>query len=121
MATARTSTRPAASRRRGPRAPARRPPGRVRWDRLGRVTLVVVLAGVLALYVRPAISYLQTWRESQAKHAELQRLAAENRRLLARRRALLEPRSLEREARRLGMVRQDERAFVVQGLGPPPR
>ena len=112
MATARTPTRAAASRRR----PARRPAGRVRRDRLGRVTLLVVLAGVLALYVSPTISYVQTWRESRAKHAELQRLAAENRRLLDRRRALLEPRSLEREARRLGMVRQDERAFVVQGV-----
>lgn len=121
MAATRTTAAPTVARGRPARRSSRRPRGGVRWDRLGRVTLLVVLAGVLALYVRPAISYVQTWRESQAKHAELQRLADENRRLLARRRALLEPRSLEREARALGMVRQDERAFVVRGVSPAGR
>lgn len=119
MATAGTTAgRVGSPRRVAARRPASRPG--VRWDRLGRVTLLVVLAGVLALYVRPAISYVQTWRESQAKRAELHRLTAEHKRLLARRRALVEPRSLEREARKLGMVRQDERAFVIQDLGAPP-
>ena len=88
----------------------------VRWDRLGRVALLVVLAGVVLLYVGPAHSYWQTWRESRARHAELTRLEAEHERLLARRRALREPASLMREARRLGMVRRGERAFVIQDL-----
>ncbi len=88
----------------------------VRWDRLGRIALLVVLAGVVMLYVSPAHSYWQTWRESRARNAELSRLEAEHERLLARRRALREPASLMREARRLGMVRRGERAFVVQDL-----
>jgi cell division protein FtsB len=88
----------------------------VRWDRLGRVALLVVLAGVVLLYVGPAHSYWQTWRESRARHTELSHLQAEHDRLLARRRALREPASLMREARRLGMVRQGERAFVLQDL-----
>lgn len=88
----------------------------VRWDRVGRVTLLIVLAGVLLLYVGPAISYVQTWQEAKAKRAELHVLALENRRLLARRRALRDPLSLEREARALGMVRQGERAFVIENL-----
>ena len=42
--------------------------------------------------------------------------AAENARLNARRRALGDPRTLEAEARKLGMVRPTERAYVVTGL-----
>lgn len=120
MATAHAPTVERAASRRAPsrRRPATRSTGGVRWDRLGRITLLVVLAGVLLLYVGPAVSYVETWRESKAKQAELHRLQAEHKRLLARRRALLEPRSLEREARSLGMVSQDERAFVVEGLPP---
>jgi cell division protein FtsB len=101
---------------------ARRPSGRpvfgagVRWDRVGRVALLVVLGGVLLLYAGPARSYWQTWRESKTKHSEVRRLEAEHERLLARRRELREPASLMREARRLGMVRRGERAFVVQDL-----
>lgn len=88
----------------------------VRWDRLGRVALVVVVAFVLLLYIGPAHSYIQTWQQSNVRHAELSRLEAEHTRLLARRHALSDPRSLEREARALGMVKPGERAFVVQGL-----
>jgi cell division protein FtsB len=88
----------------------------VRWDRLGRIALLAVLAVVVLLYVGPVHSYWQTWRESGTRHAELSRLDAEHDRLLARRRALREPASLMREARRLGMVRRGERAFVVQDL-----
>jgi cell division protein FtsB len=93
-----------------PRRPA------VRWDRLGRIALLAVLALVVLLYVGPAHSYWQTWRESKAKQAELHRLEAEHERLLARRKALRQPASLMREARRLGMVRAGERAFVVTDL-----
>ena len=91
-------------------------PSTVRWDRLGRVALLVVLFGVLLLYIGPARSYVQTWRESKAKAAELQRLQRENRALRARRDELRQPAALMREARRLGMVRQGERGFVVRGL-----
>jgi hypothetical protein len=89
---------------------------RVRWDRLGRVALLVVLGGILLLYVGPAHSYWETWHDARAKRAEVRRLQREHQRLLARRQALREPASLMREARRLGMVRQGERAFVLEGL-----
>ena len=108
------------SRRRPSRGGSRSRPGGagVRWDRVGRVALLIVLAGVLLLYVGPAVSYVRTWREADAKRTELHLLARENARLLARRRALRQPSSLEREARGLGMVRQGERAFVIEGLPP---
>jgi cell division protein FtsB len=90
--------------------------GRVRWDRVGRVALLLVLGLILLLYVGPARSFVSTWQEAQTKRAAVHRLEGEHRRLLARRRALEDPRTLEAEARRLGMVRPGERAFIVQGL-----
>jgi cell division protein FtsB len=90
--------------------------GRVRWDRVGRVALLLVLGLVLLLYIGPARSFVSTWHEAKAKRADVHRLEAENRRLQARRRALEDPRTLETEARKLGMVRPGERAFVIQGL-----
>jgi cell division protein FtsB len=88
----------------------------IRWDRVGRVALLVVLVGVVALYVGPAISFVQTYREAHARRGEVRSLQAENDRLRARRKALQNPRTLEREARRLGLVKPGERPFIVKGL-----
>jgi hypothetical protein len=90
--------------------------GGLRWDRIGRVALVLVLGLVLLLYIGPLRSFYSTWQEGHSKRAYVQRLMRENQRLEARRRALGDPRRLEAEARRLGMVRPDEHAFVIQGL-----
>ncbi|HLM49898.1 MAG TPA: septum formation initiator family protein [Solirubrobacteraceae bacterium] len=95
--------------------------GRVRWDRMGRWALLAVLAVVLALYVQPALSYLSTWQESQARDTDVSRLQAENQRLRERRRELRSAAVVEREARRLGMVRPGERAYVIDGLPPARR
>lgn len=90
--------------------------GNVRWDRLARVGLLIVLGFILLLYVGPIHSYYSTWQQSRARHADLHRLQAENARLRARQAALRNPGTLEREARKLGMVRPGERAYVVDGL-----
>ncbi len=95
------------------RLPAR---DRIRWDRISRVALLLVLLGVLALYINPVKSYWSTWQESKARSAEAAELKRENERLAARKNELRDPRALEREARRLGMVRAGERAYVLQGL-----
>jgi cell division protein FtsB len=92
--------------------------GAIRWDRLGRLALLAMMAGILGLYVGPARSWLSTWEESKERRAEVLQLRAENRRLLARRRELQRPGAVEAEARRLGMVHQGERAYVVRGLPP---
>ena len=89
---------------------------RIRWDRLGRWALLGVLALVLYLYVGPAVSWVTTYGDSKAKQAEVAELRAENARLRERRRALQDPAALEAEARRLGMVRAGERAYVIEGL-----
>jgi cell division protein FtsB len=88
----------------------------VRWDRVGRVALLLLLVGVLALYVRPAIAYVSALRESHRRQADIARLQADHDRLLARRAALRNPQVIETEARRLGMVRAGERPYVVDGL-----
>lgn len=89
---------------------------RVRWDRVGRIALLLVLVGVLALYVKPVLSWWSTRQESQKRGAEVSVLEAENQKLRKRRAELKDPRMLENEARRLGMVKPGERAFVVEGL-----
>jgi cell division protein FtsB len=88
----------------------------IRWDRVGRVALLVVLLGVVALYVGPSISFLHTYKEAKARRGEVHALQAENAQLRARKQGLKDPRTLEREARRLGLVKPGERPFVVQGL-----
>ena len=89
----------------------------IRWDRLGRWALIAVLAFVVYLYIGPAASWVSTYREAGRKRAEVAALKEENRRLRERRRELRDPEALEREARRLGMVKPGERAYVVEGLG----
>ena len=92
----------------------------VRWDRVGRVALLLLLGVVLLLYVNPAINYVKTWQTANAKRDEVNRLQAQNKRLRARKAAMKEPATLEHEARALGMVRPGERAYVVRGLPKTP-
>ena len=94
---------------------------RIRWDRLGRWALLGVLGLVLYLYIGPATNWVSTWREAGQKREEVAKLRVENDRLRERRDALKRRSSLEREARRLGMVRAGERMYVVEGLPKPSR
>ena len=89
---------------------------RVRWDRIGRIALLFVGLLLIYLYINPLRTYLSTWQEAQAKRGEVARLTREHDRLLRRQRALRSPGSIETEARRLGMVKPDERAYIVRGL-----
>jgi cell division protein FtsB len=98
-------------------ATVRRPAAaRVRWDRIARCTLLVVLVGVLFLYIGPARSYLSTYHRAQAARSQVAALERQNRSLKAERRALRSPLAVDRTARRLGMIKAGERPFVVRGL-----
>jgi cell division protein FtsB len=88
----------------------------IRWDRLGRWALIAVLVFVVYLYIGPAATWVSTYREAARKRAEVAALKAENRRLLERREELRDPEALEREARRLGMVKAGEKSYVIEGL-----
>jgi cell division protein FtsB len=89
---------------------------RVRWDRVGRTALLVLLALVALAYIGPARSLVSTWRESHAKQARLHELQQEHGVLLRRARELRDPRTVQTEARRLGMVKPGELSYVVRDL-----
>jgi cell division protein FtsB len=88
----------------------------IRWDRVGRLALLGTLFVILLLYISPAKHWWEQSRTSNAQEQELDELTNENHGLKERVKALRDPGALEREARRLGMVRQGERAYVIEGL-----
>lgn len=104
----------AANRRR----PARKRAGRggIRWDRLARVSLLLVLLAVVVSYLGPAANYIESWRLAKQTRAELQQLRTDNDRLRDRAKRLRDSNTIELEARRIGMARPGERAYVIRGL-----
>ena len=88
----------------------------IRWDRVGRFMVFMVFALVAALYVHPLFSIWSTRGEAAQRRADVIRLQAQHDRLTRRVKALQSPLALEREARRLGMVRPGERAYVIENL-----
>jgi cell division protein FtsB len=124
MPPARSAARSHAAPRRSPRPAPQRPRlrarvasrgTRVRWDRVGRVSLLLVLIAVLGLYVEHALSYLSTRSQANAEQALVQQLAHQNRALEAQQQALMKPATIIRDARALGMINQGERAYVITG------
>jgi cell division protein FtsB len=88
----------------------------IRWDRLGRLALLGTLIVILMLYISPAKHWLQQSSTASEQRQELRELTQENQQLKNRVHALKDPGALEQEARRMGMVRQGERAYVIEGL-----
>jgi len=88
----------------------------VRWDRIGRLSLLFVGLLLIYLYINPLRTYVSTWQEARTKREQVSQLQREHGELVKRAKALRSPGSIEVEARRLGMVRADERAYVVRGL-----
>lgn len=91
----------------------------MRWERVGRVGLLVVLAVVVGLYVKQGLSLLSTRSHAQQQESIVSRLSHQNAQLVAQQRALNDPRTIERDARALGMVRPGERPYVITGLPKP--
>ena len=92
-------------------------PSRIRWDKLGRILLVLVLFLVLVSYLNPLVNLLQAWQGSKSSDAQLVQLKQERLELTHQLRDVSSPAALEREARRLGMVQPGEHAYIVHGLG----
>ncbi len=88
----------------------------IRWDRLGRWALIGVFALVLYLYIGPALTWMSTYKEAARQRQAVAEIKQENERLRARKAELSAPGAIEREARRLGMVKAGERAYIVEGL-----
>jgi cell division protein FtsB len=88
----------------------------IRWDRVGRVALMGTLGVIMLLYVSPALHWWEQSRTAGEQRDELSELMDTNRQLKRRVRELRSPGALERQARRLGMVRQGERSYVIENL-----
>ncbi len=78
---------------------------------------MLVLFGVMVSYLNPMVNLLQAWQGSKSSDQELVQLKQEKVDLTRQLRDASSPASLEREARRLGMVKPGEHAYVVKGLG----
>jgi cell division protein FtsB len=98
-------------RKRRARAGAR---GTIRWDRVGRLALLATLGVILLLYISPAKHWVEQSRTAKAQKQELRTLNEENLTLKRRLRGLRNPATLESEARRLGMVKEGERSYVIK-------
>ena len=71
---------------------------------------------IVLSYLSPARHWLQQSGTASRQKQELTQLTTEKKRLERRLRALRDPGALEREARRLGMVRVGERSYVIENL-----
>jgi cell division protein FtsB len=109
----RPKRRPAARRKPAPR----RGDSRVRWDRVGRIALTLVLAAVLYSYLNPAIDLVKTYTATTAAKAEFHELLRENKRLHHRIQTAEDPIVVNRKARAQGMVAEGEIPLVIRGLG----
>ena len=78
---------------------------------------MLVLFGVMVSYLNPVVNLLQAWQGSKSSEAQLAQLKQERMDLSGRLREVSSPATLEREARRLGMVKPGEHAYIVRGLG----
>jgi cell division protein FtsB len=121
MPSARTATAPprrhSRTARRNPRRVAARGlRGRVRWDRVGRVGLLVVVCVVAGLYVQRGLAYLSVRSQAAQQRAIVQQLQRSNASLRAQERSLNTPATILRDARALGMVRVGEHPYEVVGL-----
>jgi cell division protein FtsB len=95
---------------------ARRAAVRVRWDRVGRVALLVTLAIVICLYIQPALSILRTWRAERRQAGVVHQLMHSNASLERRVKSLENPATIVADARAFGMVRSGEKPYVVLAL-----
>jgi hypothetical protein len=104
--------RPAARKR---RLAARSGASRIKWDRVGRVALTVVLVAVLYSYLGPSVDFVKTYTGTTAAKAKLHQLLKEDRRLHNRIQSADDPLVVDHEARAQGMVAEGETPVVIRG------
>ncbi len=112
--------RSASASRRRPAARKRRPAARsgasrVKWDRIGRIALVVVLFAVAYSYLNPAIDFVKTYTATTAAKAQLHELLHENTSLHEQVKSADDPIVIARRARGQGMIAEGETPIVIRG------
>ena len=75
---------------------------------------------ILFSYISPAMNFFDAWRGSHTTDAQLQALQHEHQRLAAKVESLKDPNAEIEAARRMGMVQDGERSFVVKNLPRSP-
>jgi hypothetical protein len=120
MATRAQAGRSRSAPRRRPAARKRRPAARssasrIKWDRVGRIALTVVLVAVLYSYLGPSIDFVKTYTGTTAAKAKLHELLKEDRSLHNRIQSADDPLVVDREARAQGMVAEGETPVVIRG------
>ncbi len=95
---------------------ARPPVARVRWDRIARVGMLGVLVVLLTCTSSAGASIFSTWRSAAHHRAAVAALMYTNRQLRGQQSTLAQSGTIVAEARRLGMVRTGERAYIIEGL-----
>ena len=93
----------------------RSPRLRVRWERVGRIGLLVVLTVVIGLYGEHTLSYFSTRSAADRQQATVNRLERQNAGLLQQQKSLNDPATIVRDARALGMVRPGEQPYAIIG------
>lgn len=77
---------------------------------------VAALALIAFLYYRPLHSYLSTGSALAERRSEVAQLRAQHRALVRRLEESVSSATLDREARRIGLVKPGERLFIVKGI-----
>jgi cell division protein FtsB len=88
----------------------------VRWDRLGRIAMLLVLLSLVFLYLSTGVHMLSTWTQSRRDHSIVARMEHEHKHLVRQHNSLSSQSTLEAEARQLGMVRPGEQPYIVGNL-----
>lgn len=96
------------------RPAARRGGSRIKWDRIGRVALVLVLLVVGYSYLNPAIDFVKTYGQKTAAKADFHELLRENKKLHAKIHSAKDPLVIERQARAQGMVTEDATPVILR-------
>jgi cell division protein FtsB len=79
----------------------------------------VVLGIVVALYVEHTLSYFATRTQANQQQAVVSRLSRQNAQLSRQVKSLTDPSTIVSDARSLGMVRPNERPYVIDGTPSP--
>jgi cell division protein FtsB len=75
---------------------------------------VLVLFGVLVSYLNPVVNLFDAWRDSNSSKERLTKLREENTSLKGQLQHASSSAALEREARKMGMVKPGERLYVIE-------
>ena len=85
----------------------------IQWHKVGRLALLFTLFVIVLLYTRPVAHWVQQRSTAAHSKADLRALQKEHDRLESRLHQLSGTGAVEREARKMGMVRRGERPYAV--------